>query len=82
MSTCSFKSPCGKLVGVVHDDDILLAGPRSLVDAVRKSLRKRYETREQMVGAGPTHASEIVMLNRKGPVDRGRKFESHLTLDM
>ena len=25
MSKCSFKSPCGKLVGVVHCDDILLS---------------------------------------------------------
>ena len=65
MSMCSFKSPCGKLVGVVHGDDNLLAGPRSLVDAARKTLRKRYETREQMMGAGPTGASEIVMLNRR-----------------
>ena len=48
MSKCSFKCPCGKLVGVVHGDDILLAGPRSLVDAARKSLRKRCETRELM----------------------------------
>ena len=53
MSKCSFKSPCGKLVEVVHGDDILLSGPRSLVDAVRNSLRKRNEIREQMLGAGP-----------------------------
>ena len=31
-----------------------LAGSRSLVDAVRKSLRQRVETREQMMGAGPS----------------------------
>ena len=42
MLRCSFKSPCGKLVGVVHCDDILLRGPRSFVDAVRKSLRNRH----------------------------------------
>ena len=65
MSKCSFKSPCGKLVGVVHGDDILLSGPRSLVDAVRNSLRKRYEIREQMLGAGPKDASEIIILNRR-----------------
>ena len=65
MSKCSFKSPCGKLVGVVHGDDILLLGPRSLVDAVRNSLRKRCEIREQMLGAGPKDASEIIMLNRR-----------------
>ena len=53
-------SPCGKLVRVVHGVDVLLAGPRSLVDAARKSLRKRFETREQMMGA-----SEIVKLNRR-----------------
>ena len=65
MLKCSFKSPCGKLVGVVHGDDILLSGPRSLVDAVRNSLRKRYEIREQMLGAGPKDASEFIMLNTR-----------------
>ena len=52
-------------MGVVHGDDILLAGPRSLVDAARKSLRERYGVREQMMGAGPTDANEIVLLNRR-----------------
>ena len=52
-------------VGVVHGDDILLSGPRSLVDAVRNSLRKRFEIREQMLGAEPKDASEIIMLNRR-----------------
>ena len=65
MSMCSFTSPCGKLVGVVHGDDILLAGPRSLVDAARMSPRKQYETREQMMGVGTTDVSEIVTLNRR-----------------
>ena len=50
MSKFSFTSPCGKLVGVVHGDYILLAGPRSLAAAVRRSLRRRCETREEMVG--------------------------------
>ena len=49
----------------MHGDDILLSGPRTLADAVRKSPRKRYETREQTVGAGPDGASEIIMLNRR-----------------
>ena len=47
-------------MGVVIGDDILLAGPRSLVDAVR-----RHETRDQMIRARPTDASEIVMLNQR-----------------
>ena len=51
MSKCSFKSPCGKLVGVVHGDEVQLSGPRSLVEAVRNSLRTRYEIREHMLGA-------------------------------
>ena len=76
MSKCSTKSPFRKLVGVVHGDDILLARPRSLVDAARKSLRKRYETREQMMGAGPADASETVMLNRRVP---WTEEESNLT---
>ena len=37
MSKCSFTFPCGKLVGVVHDDEILLAESKSLVDAAQKS---------------------------------------------
>ena len=65
LSKCCLKSPCGKLVGVAHGDDILAAGPTSLADAVRKSLRTRFETREQMLGGGPKDASEIVMLNRR-----------------
>ena len=65
ITKCFFKSPCGKLVGVVHSDDILLAGPRSHVGAVRKSPRKRHETREQNMETRPTDASEIVMLNRR-----------------
>ena len=48
-------------MGVVHGDDI----PRSLVDAVRNSQRKRCEIREQMLSAGPKDASEIIMLNRR-----------------
>ena len=42
-----------------------LSGPRSLVDSMRNSLRKRHEIREQMLGAGPKDASEIIMLNRR-----------------
>ena len=45
---CAFKSPCGKLVGAVHGDDILLGGPRKFISAVQASLRKRYDTREQL----------------------------------
>ena len=52
-------------MGVVQGDDILLAGPRSVLDAIWKFPRKRLATREQMMGAEPTDASEIVMLNRR-----------------
>ena len=45
-----------EIVRVVHGEDILLTGPRSLVDAARKSLRKRNETQEQVMGAGPIDA--------------------------
>ena len=65
ISRGAFRSPCGKLVGVVHGNDIFLGGPTPCVDAVPKSLRKRYETREQMIEGRPTDASEIMMLNRR-----------------
>ena len=58
MSKCSFTSPCGKLVSRVTSCP-------SLVDAVRNSPRKRHEIREQMLGAGPKNANEIIMLNRR-----------------
>ena len=64
MSRCTFRSECGQLVGTVHGDDILLAGPRDLVVRVRGSLRKRYETREQWMGGQPGEPKEVSILNR------------------
>ena len=65
MSKCSPSLHAGIWWESWHDDDILLSGPRSLVDAVRNSLRKRFEIREQMLGAGPKNANEMIMLNRR-----------------
>ena len=46
MSKCTFRSGCGKFVGTMHRDDVLMSWWRSIVEKVQKSLRKRYETRE------------------------------------
>ena len=38
-SKCTFRSGCGKLVGTMHGDDVLMSGPRSIVEKVQKSLK-------------------------------------------
>ena len=48
MSKCAFKSPCGKLGGAVHGDDISLGGQRKLTSAVWASLREGFETRSNL----------------------------------
>ena len=65
MSKCVFRSECGKLVGTMHGDDVLMAGPRSVIEKPRSSLRKRYETREQMISGRIGEPKELVILNRK-----------------
>ena len=51
-------------MGVVHGDDILLAGPRSLVDAERsEGLRNGYDAREHKGSVDrldPRHVKEII----------------------
>ena len=59
MSKCSFKSPCGKLVGVVHGDTTCCSQDRDHLLMQYGSLyESTIETREQMMGARPTDASE------------------------
>ena len=70
MSKCSSMSPRGKLVEVVHGDDMLLAGPRLFVDAVRKSLRKRHDTRDQLMRVKSSCCTEESSGQRK-------EFEYH-----
>ena len=65
MSKCAFRSECGRVVGTMHGDDVLMAGPRSVIEKVRKCLRKRYETREQMISGRDGEPKELVILNRK-----------------
>ena len=32
---CTFRSGCGKLVGTIHGHDVLMSGPRSIVEKVQ-----------------------------------------------
>ena len=61
MSKCSFKSLCGKLVGVGHGDDILLADLLMQYGSLYEIATRH---KKQMMGPRPTDASEIVLLNR------------------
>ena len=45
----------------VHGDDIFVAGPRQDVGA---KLKKRWETRDQMIGSKPVDQKELRILNR------------------
>ena len=72
LSKCSFKSPCGKLVGVVHGDDILLSDQDHLLmrcgmlygNAMR--YVNRCWERDQKMQAGirispdPRHVKDII----------------------
>ena len=49
----------------MHGDDVLMSGPRSIVEKIRKSLKKRYETREQMISGREGEPKELAILNRK-----------------
>ena len=61
-------SRCTTMTSCSREQDHLL---------MRCSLRKRYEIREELLGAGPKDASEIIMLNR-----RVQWTETYQTLDM
>ena len=62
MSKCTFRSGCGKLVGTMHRDDVLISWPRSIVEKVRRSLRKCCQTRKQGGRADGVqrHAAKVI----------------------
>ena len=42
LSGCSFRSRCGRVAGVVHGDDIFMAGPRGMVAKIGEQLKQRW----------------------------------------
>ena len=50
--------------GTVHGDDIFVAGPRQDTAKMVATLKKRWETRDQMIGPKPDDQKELRILNR------------------
>ena len=52
------------VAGTVHGDDIFVAGPRQDIAKMGATLKKRWETRDQMIGSKPGDQKELRILNR------------------
>ena len=48
----------------MHGDDLFVAGPRQEVAKTGAMLKKRWETRDQMIGAGPHDQKELHIFNQ------------------
>ena len=64
VSRCCFRNESGSVAGAVHGDDIFIAGPREEVVRIGAMLKKRWETRDQLIGAGSDDRKELHILNR------------------
>ena len=51
MSRCCFHNELCSVAGTVHGDDIFVAGPRQDIANMWATLKKRWETRDQMIGS-------------------------------
>ena len=60
---CFLNKPCS-VAGSVHGDDIFVAGPRQDIAKMGATLKKRWETRDQMIGSKPDDQKELRILNR------------------
>ena len=64
MSRCCFHNELCFVAGTVHGDDIFVAGPRRDIAKMEATLKKRWETRDQMIGPEPSDQKELRILNR------------------
>ena len=64
MSRCCFHNELCSVAGTVHGDDIFVAGPRQDIAKMGATLRKRWETRDQMIEPKPDDQKELRILNR------------------
>ena len=61
-SRCCFHNELCSVAGTVHGDDIFVAGPRREVAKIGATLKKRWETRDQMIGPKPDDQKELRIL--------------------
>ena len=59
MSRCCFHEELCSVDGTVHGDDIFVAGPRQEKAKMGATLKKRWETRDRMVGPKPDEQKEL-----------------------
>ena len=64
MSRCCFHNKLRSVAGTVHGDDIFVAGPRQDTSKMGATLKKIWETRDQMIGSEPGDQKELPILNR------------------
>ena len=64
VSRCCFRNESGSVAGTAHGDDIFVAGPRQDIAKMGATFKKRWETRDRMVGARPHDQKELHILNR------------------
>ena len=64
VSRCCFHTELRSVAGTVHGDDIFVAGPRQDISKMGATLKKRWETRDQMIGSKPGDQKELRILNR------------------
>ena len=64
VSRCCFHNELCSVAGTVHGDDIFVAGPRQDIAKMEATLKKRWETRDQMIGPKPDDQKERRNLNR------------------
>ena len=64
VSRCCFHNELCSVTGMVHDDDIFVAGPRRDIAKMGATLKRRWETRDQMIGPKPSDQRELRILKR------------------
>ena len=64
VSRCCFHNELCSVAGTVHGDDIFVAGRRQEIAKMGATLKKRWETRDQMIGPKPDDQKELRILNR------------------
>ena len=65
--------------GTVHGDDIFVAGPRQDISKMGATLKKRWETRDQMIGPKLDDEKELHILNRT--LSKSKPVSSPATAD-
>ena len=72
VSRCCFHNELRSVVGTVHGDDIFVAGPRQDISKMVATLKKRWETRDQMIGSKPlTRRNSTFSIGRCGGARMG-----------